>query len=333
MESSHPKSRNVRRFYFLLFTLLFVILFITSILTGLLDVDSPRVKSNSYWLPPDSTAIPMGEHGDLIRYGRDLIIRTSYYLGPKGKVKAMSNGMNCQNCHLNAGTKPFGNNYSAVSSTYPKYRTRSGKIETIERRINDCFERSLNGQSLADDSYEMKAIKAYIQWIGKDVEKGKTPKGVGLLEVDFLDRPANIDQGKIVYDKICVVCHGENGEGISLEDSSGYKFPPLWGEHSYNTGAGLYRLSRFAGYVKANMPQGVTYQTPQLTDEEAWDVAAYVNSLPRPIMDVRKDWPDVSKKPIDHPFGPFTDGFDEVQHKFGPFKPIEEKLRTADSIK
>ncbi len=334
MESSPAKSKNSWRIlFFLLLTLLIVILVIVSTRPGLINFNSSKNDRSSLWKSPDPNTIPNGEQGDLIRYGRDLIIRTSYYLGPKGKVKVMSNGMNCQNCHLDAGTKPFGNNYSAVASTYPKFRARSGTEETIEKRVNDCFERSLNGKSLADDSHEMRAIVAYIHWLGEDVSKGRSPSGAGLVEVDFLDRPANTENGKIVYDQKCVVCHGKNGEGVVLADSSGYQFPPMWGEHSYNTGAGLYRLSRFAGYVKANMPLGATYETTQLTDEESWDVAAYVNSLPRPTKDLTKDWPDISKKPIDHPFGPYADGFDEIQHKLGPFKPIEEKRKTIGSAK
>src|SRR5258708_3287515 len=82
-----------------------------------------------------------------------------------------SNGMNCQNCHLEAGTKFFGNNYSAVASTYPKLRERSGTIESIEKRVNDCIERSLNGKAIGNDSKEMRAFVAYIKWVGKDVEK------------------------------------------------------------------------------------------------------------------------------------------------------------------
>ena len=67
-----------------------------------------------------------------------------------------------------------------------------------------------------------------------------------------------------------------------------------------------------------------SFPNPKLTDEEAWDVAAFVNSQPRPHKDQTKDWPDISKKAVDEPFGPYTDGFTEVQHKFGPYKPIEE---------
>jgi len=296
-------------------------------------VSVEKIMKPAVWQAPDVTQIPKDENGKLIEYGRELIVHTSQYLGPNGSVKAISNGMNCQNCHLDAGTKPFGNNYSAVASIYPKFRARSGSEETIEKRVNDCFERSLNGEALADDSHEMKAIVSYMNWLGKDVEKGKSPNGSGLVEPGFLDRPASFENGKFVYDQQCVVCHGKNGEGMVLADGSGYQFPPLWGQHSYNMGAGLYRLSRFAGYVKANMPLGAMYDAPILSDEQAWDVAAYVNSLPRPEKDLSNDWPDISKKPIDHPFGPFTDGFDENQHKFGPFKPIQEKRKTLSSKK
>ncbi len=294
-------------------------------------ISIPEKTKPVEWRAPDLSLIPQDETGQLIIYGRELIMHTSRYLGPHGSVMSMSNGMNCQNCHLDAGTKPYGNNYSAVASTYPKFRARSGKEENIEKRINDCFERSLNGQSLKVNSHEMKAIKAYIQWVGKDVDKGKSPKGVGLMELTYLDRPANAELGKLVYEKHCVLCHGVNGGGLLLADSSEWQYPPLWGKKSYNIGAGLYRLSRFAGYVKANMPLGTTYDAPILTDAEAWDVAAYVNSLQRPFKDLSKDWPDISRKPIDHPFGPFADDFDETQHKFGPFIPIQESRKILSS--
>jgi thiosulfate dehydrogenase len=79
----------------------------------------------------------------------------------------------------------------------------------------------------------------------------------------------------------------------------------------------------FASYVKYNMPYGVTFENPFLSDEEAWDVAAYVNSMARPEKDLSGDWPDISKKPFDHPFGPYADGFSEEEHKYGPFDPIK----------
>ncbi len=292
-----------------------------------------QVAKPALWSAPNESMLPSGNEGEEIKYGRELVAHTSEYLGPKGKVLAMSNGMNCQNCHLDAGTKPFGNNYSAVASTYPKFRARSGSEETIEKRVNDCFERSLNGQLLAEDSREMKAIVAYINWLGTDVSKGESPLGSGLVELPFLDRAADPATGKILYEEKCTVCHGKDGAGIANAEGTAWTYPPLWGPNSYNDGAGLFRLSRFAGYIKANMPLGATHDAPMLTDEEAWEIAAYVNSLPRPGKDITRDWPDISKKPLDHPFGPFADGFSERQHKLGPFKPIRVKRKQLNEQK
>ena len=230
--------------------------------------------------------------------------------------------MNCQNCHLNGGTVPWGNNYGAVASLYPQFRARSGGIETIVKRISDCMERSLNGKAVDSNSKEMKAIIAYMHWLGDEVPKKFKPKGSGIMDIPYLDRAADPKNGKMVYINKCQRCHGEDGQGKKKDDGL-YEYPPLWGENSYNTAAGLYRISRFAGYVKNNMPFGeVEYHNPQLTNEEAWDVAAFVNSQPRPSKIFKEDWPDISKKPVDHPFGPFADGFSEEQHKYGPFKPI-----------
>jgi thiosulfate dehydrogenase len=261
---------------------------------------------------------------ELVEYGRELIAHTSAYLGPKGSVKAISNGMNCQNCHLNAGTQPWGNNYFAVQSTYPKFRARSGTIEDQVKRVNDCFERSLNGQSLAVESKEMQAILAYIKWLGTDVEKGVAPKGSGIFKLKGLKRAIDPSKGAEVYAAKCQSCHQADGGGLLAENRKSYTYPPLWGPHSYNHGAGLYRMSNFAGYVKYNMPLGANYDKPQLSDEEAWDLAAYVNSMPRPAKDLSKDWPDIAGKPFDHPFGPYADPFTEEQHKYGPYKPIKD---------
>src|SRR5207244_11384550 len=106
--------------------------------------------------------------------------------------------MNCQNCHLKAGTLPFGNNYAAVAATYPKFRERSGTVESVEKRVNDCIERSLNGHALPDDSREMRAMVSYIKWVGKEVPKKTTPREDGISSPSFLDRQADPANGKIV---------------------------------------------------------------------------------------------------------------------------------------
>ncbi|MBS1947319.1 MAG: c-type cytochrome [Bacteroidetes bacterium] len=276
------------------------------------------------WSAPDTNSIPHTKEGEMVLYGRALIANTAFYLGPKGKISHSTNGMNCQNCHLDAGTKPWGNNYSAVFSTYPKYRERLGAVETIEQRVNDCLERSLNGKALDSNSKEMKAILAYMKWLGQNVLKGQKPKGAGILQLVFLERAADTGKGKSVFGNKCAKCHQLTGQGQLNADGITFLYPPLWGAQSFTDGAGLHRLSRFAGYVKDNMPFGANYKAPQLTDEEAWDVAAYVNSQPRPHKTFSGDWPNISQKPFDQPFGPYADSFSAQQHKYGPFSPIQK---------
>lgn len=286
-----------------------------------------EVDTIKYWQAPSLASLDNHPKKEIILSGKDIIEHTADYFGPNGKIfKSSTNGMNCQNCHLEAGTKIFGNNYSAVASTYPKFRARSGSNENIYKRVNDCFERSLNGKALDTNSKEMQAIVAYITWLGKDVPKGKSPEGSGLKKITFLERSANPENGKNIYAQKCVTCHQSDGSGVMNGDKTAYTYPPLWGNNSYNNGAGLFRLSNFAKYIKYNMPQGASYNQPQLSDEEAWDLAAYVNSQNRPNMNIKKDWPNISEKPFDHPFGPYADGFSEAQHKFGPFQPIKDKI-------
>lgn len=312
----------------------FLIIFLTAITVVIVKdinfggrrISAIAEPAPEHWIAPCFAIehVEEGEDRQELIYGRNLISNTAEYLGPEGSVSRISNGMNCQNCHLNAGRKPFGNNFGAVASTYPKLRARSGTVESIEKRVNDCLERSLNGQALSSNSKEMKAIVAYLKWLGKNVPKNEKPVGSGISALPFLDRPANPSNGQIAYFKHCQRCHGKNGEGLKNLSNKSFTYPPLWGEGSYNEGAGLFRLSRFAGYVKDNMPfdGGTNHYQPRLTDEEAWDLAAFVNSQERPKMDLSGDWPDISSKPFDYPFGPYADSFSETQHKFGPFDPI-----------
>ena len=289
-----------------------------------------HIDTNHYWNAPNESILSTSEK-ELVLYGKDLIAHTAKYYGESGIiVKSSTNGMNCQNCHLEAGTKVFGNNYSAVASTYPKYRARSGCVENIFKRVNDCFERSLNGKAIDTSSKEMQAIAAYIYWLGKDVPKGQKPAGCGLKDLAFIDRASNREKGQKIYSEKCQSCHQANGGGQMNGDHIEFTYPPLWGNQSYNDGAGLFRLSNFAKFVKCNMPQGTSHNNTQLSDEEAWDVAAYVNSQPRPKKEISKDWPNIYEKPFDHPFGPYVDGFDEVQHKYGPFKEIKDKLASLN---
>ncbi len=288
---------------------------------------SSQLKTDTiaYWLPAKIEEAKDEQFTSTLLYGKDLIAHTARFLGPRGKIRSISNGMNCQNCHLDAGTKTWGNNYGSVAALYPKFRARSGSIENIYKRINDCFERSLNGKALDTTSKELLAMAAYINFVGSNTTKGKKAEGSGFKDLAFLSRAANTDNGKKIYDKLCTSCHKPNGQGImdtitALE----YIYPPLWGEHSYNDAAGLYRISNLAKYVKYNMPLGASYLNVILTDEEAWDVAAFINSQPRPHKEVPNDWPDIKKKPIDHPFGKYADNFSQTQHKYGPYQAIKQ---------
>ena len=321
------------RFVLLLLVLVALIFALSQIPTSdsnpLRDATSKIHEAGPVWQAPDTATIPQTPEGNLIRYGRKLIANTAYYLGPKGVVAKISNAMNCQNCHMNGGAKPYGNSFSAVASIYPVFRSRSGIVESIEFRINDCMLRSMNGQNMDTTSREMHAMVAYLKWIGKDVQKGIKPKGAGLVELPYLSRASQPLKGKTVYINKCITCHGKNGEGMMKPTGEGFIYPPLWGPQSYNTGAGLFRMGRFAGFVKHSMPLGTTYDQPQLSDEEAWDVAAFVNSQPRPEKTFAQDWPDIRKKAVDYPYGPYADNFSEDQHKYGPYRPIK---KVQDSI-
>ncbi|MFN0203736.1 MAG: c-type cytochrome [Bacteroidia bacterium] len=295
--------------------------------------EKKKAEMASFWQANDIQQVGDAKQKALIEYGKELITHTAKYLGPKGSIMQITNGMNCQNCHLEAGTKIWGNNYGSVFSTYPKYRARSGTEEDIFKRVNDCIERSLNGKSLSKESPEMQAITSYIEFVGKNVKKGEKAKGSGIFELPYLERAIDPAKGKILYEEKCQSCHQANGEGLLADDKIEYIYPPLWGKNAYNFGAGLYRMSRFAGYIKYNMPQGTAYPNAQLSDEQAWDLAAFVNSQPHPSKDLSKDWPKIEEKPIDHPFAPFTDNFSQEQHKLGPFKPIAAEKKKQKEAK
>ncbi len=186
-----------------------------------------KIATISFWIAPDIDKISDKNLKAQVAYGKELIAHTAKYLGLKGSVKSISNGMNCQNCHLDAGTKTFGNNYGSVASLYPKFRARSNSIENIYKRVNDCFERSLNGKGLDSTSKEMQAIKAYITYLGTNVIKGKKAEGSGFKDLAYLDRAASVEKGKIVYIAKCQSCHQANGEGQLQADGIEYLYPPF----------------------------------------------------------------------------------------------------------
>ena len=170
-------------------------------------VDFPPLDTASdLWTAQDLSLVPVAEK-ELVEYGRELIANTANYLGPQGSVAHITNGMNCQNCHLLAGNQPYGINFGSSWSMYPKFRPHRPRGESSEdlfMRVSSCFERSLNGTSPAKGSKEMQAILAYINFVGQNVAKGKKAKGSGVYELPFWSRAADPVRGKMIYAKKCV---------------------------------------------------------------------------------------------------------------------------------
>jgi len=220
---------------------------------------------------------------------------------------------------------------------YPRYNARSGHEITIEERVDGCMMRSMNGRAMPPEAAPMQAIVAYIRFLSTGVPPGLAVPGLGVGRMPELTRAADPARGRPIYMSVCAACHGQDGLGVrrSLPTVDlGYVMPPLWGADSFNDGAGMMRLITAANFIHFNMPHGTDYLNPQLSVEDAWDVAAYLVSQPRPHMaGLDRDYPDLLQKPVDAPYGPYADGFSEQQHKYGPLAPIRaelEKLKRED---
>ncbi|MEZ0304730.1 MAG: c-type cytochrome, partial [Hyphomicrobiaceae bacterium] len=145
--------------------------------------------------------------------------------------------LNCASCHLNAGTVADATPYVGVSVLFPSYSARSGSVITLAQRINGCFQRSMNGKPLATDSPEMQAMIAYFEWMKGEAKPQAHAPGSGMGGIDTSLKPDRAN-GRKVYAAQCAVCHGADGEGS--KDAAGRTvFPPLWGDRSFNVGAGM----------------------------------------------------------------------------------------------
>jgi thiosulfate dehydrogenase len=284
-------------------------------------------KTPQLFTPPDTSTIPHDEFGDMVRYGRELLLNTAYYIGPNGtKGKYLGNKMNCSNCHLKAGTVPYGLNFFSTHARYPQYRGRENKVMTLPERVNNCVERPHNGIPMPLDSKEMVAIVSYMRWLSANVAIGEHVPGDGAAELQYPARAADPKKGAEIYTKHCASCHGANGEGQFNGDSSTYIYPPLWGNFAFECGSSMHRVLKMARFVKANMPHlKASWDKPFLTDVEAIDVSAFVvddRIHPRPKKEKAESYPNIRNKPIDYDMGPYADPFTEDEHKFGPYQPI-----------
>lgn len=241
---------------------------------------------NALFAPPSPESIPGDLRGEQIRLGYLMVVDTQGY----GK-RYIGNALNCTNCHLDAGLNPNAASFVGISTLYPQYRERAGRKMTLADRINECFERSMNGTSLPPDSVKLTGIVAYIEWLSQNMPAGSAVPWRGIPRLTSTHQPDPLN-GKKVYEQKCMFCHGSDGQGTMTG-------PPVWGPRSYSIGADMARISVAASFIKANMPRGWGWT---VTDDEAFDVAAYVNTQPRPDFPEKiHDWPK-GGKPADSPY-------------------------------
>lgn len=183
--------------------------------------------------------------------------------------KNVGNKLSCTSCHAGAGTGDA-LTLVGVSNTFPQYRDREGRKVTLEERVNGCFERSMNGTPLKENSKEMKAIIAYLDYISPKTKEEKVKRADGVKNIPVPD----IKRGEAAFKREnCMNCHGNSS------DSAPVAGPALWGDGSFNDGAGLSRFSKMYDFIYHYMP----FDNPgSLTDQEASDIAAYVLSNDRP---------------------------------------------------
>jgi thiosulfate dehydrogenase len=248
-------------------------------LTGLLTTGVPQSRV----IAQDETArtLPDGPLGEVIRLGEELVEKTTTHSLTKEFV---GNRLNCTSCHLKNGTDRKAASFVGVATAYPAWSPRENRVITLEDRVLNCFMRSCHGIRPPLGSQASVAITAYITWLsdGQSIrQNSKAPHGplavpLLTLKADKADR----DRGKQLYSAKCASCHAENGAG---DDEN----PPVWGDQSYNQGAGLTNNDKLAAWLKVSMP----LDDPDLTEQEAIDIAAYVNSHPRPAFMLKNHLP------------------------------------------
>ncbi len=207
-----------------------------------------------------------------MQHGRAIFVDTQKYA-----AEYVGNGMNCTNCHLDQGRKANSAPLWGAYPMYPAYRKKNDKVNSYAERIQGCFQFSMNGKPPAADSHVINALTAYSYWLSTGAPTGQELPGRAYPEVPQPKGGFDIAKGKQIYAEQCAVCHSDNGQG--QQAGGAYVFPPLWGKDSFNWGAGMHRINTAAAFIKESMPLG---KGSSLSDEDAWHVAAYMNSHERP---------------------------------------------------
>lgn len=222
--------------------------------------------------PPNPETIPDDAFGDLVRKGRDLFVDT-----PTHAPEYVGNGLRCSNCHLDAGRLANSAPLWGAYTRYPAYRAKTQSVNTYAERLQGCFVYSMDGKAPPFGSPELVALEVYSYWMSRGAPVGVTLPGAGYPKGQRPARSPDHARGAAIYRESCAVCHGAQGEGQKVEGR--YVFPPLWGSDSYNWGAGMHQLDNAAAFIRANMPLG---RGGTLTEQDAWDVAMFMNAHERP---------------------------------------------------
>jgi thiosulfate dehydrogenase len=210
-----------------------------------------------------------------IRRGRALMANTRDSL-----PNHVGNRLQCVHCHPDNGTRANVMPWVGVYARFPQYRSRAGGIQIIEDRINDCMLRSMNGRRLEPESRNMRDIVAYMAFLSIGYPVFSTVEGQSFPRVEPLE--GDTIRGAATYEAKCALCHGPDGQGTDV-------YPALWGPHSFNIGAGMARVRTAAAFIKVAMPQTAP---GTLTDQEAYDLARFITSRPRPDFEGKEmDWP------------------------------------------
>lgn len=234
---------------------------------------APPKPEKKLFAPPSEASMPKDDFGKMVSLGEQI------FEHPKENApEFVGNQLHCSSCHLDAGRKAGAAPMWAAYVAYPAYRAKNGHVNTFEERLQGCFKFSMNGKAPPLGDKTLVALETYAYWLAKGAPVDDKLPGRGYPKLDKPPLPADYARGQTVYEAKCALCHAKDGGGQIAADGS-MAFPALWGPKSFNWGAGMGSIKNAAAFIKANMPlsRGNT-----LSDQDAWDVATYMDSQDRP---------------------------------------------------